>query len=321
MFLICNQTMETIITYSPQRLQSLALFSTLKTAIDSLDFDTLSTLKHLLIDFNVPSENWRTIESLHDSLLFYTLNAKSDTMSFEEKAERAKITKLLIEGGANINHLDFAGRLIEHDIIDYYGDHSLELIKALVARGVDINRRSGEKSDSMLHLAAANVNLEVAKFLIEKGADCNLPNSYAITPLHSTGLFLGYADHNPIKMAGFLLDCGANIEARDSMSRTPLMSFVRISVPMSKFLIERGANINARDIYGRTPLHEASSHGQLDLVEYLVSNAANPNAVDGGGRSARDVALTPRIAELLSPSRILSLSQAIEQTTGELSVE
>jgi len=42
------------------------------------------------------------------------------------------------------------------------------------------------------------------------------------------------------------------------------------------YLLDQGADINARDDYGRTPLYEACREGHLGVVELLVSRGVNP---------------------------------------------
>jgi ankyrin repeat protein len=60
-------------------------------------------------------------------------------------------------------------------------------------------------------------------------------------------------------------------------------------VTLAKFLVEHGASVNAlMSPQGETPLHSACFSGNvtnLDLVEYLLEEGANPNARDHLGRT------------------------------------
>jgi ankyrin repeat protein len=82
-----------------------------------------------------------------------------------------------------------------------------------------------------LHSAARNGRLEVAKFLVGKGADIHATNKQRTTPLHSASWY------------GHL--------------------------SVAEFLVAEGANVNAKDIDGWTPLHSAARYGKLDVVMYL----------------------------------------------------
>ncbi len=59
---------------------------------------------------------------------------------------------------------------------------------------------------------------------------------------------------------------------------------------MASFLLERGANVNARDRNGQTPLHRAAAADNIDLVRLLLSRKARPGARDGTGSTPLDVA-------------------------------
>ena len=48
--------------------------------------------------------------------------------------------------------------------------------------------------------------------------------------------------------------------------------------PVVQYLIEKGANIEAKDQRERTPLHEACQKGNLSIVQYLIEKGANIEA-------------------------------------------
>ena len=52
-----------------------------------------------------------------------------------------------------------------------------------------------------------------------------------------------------------------------------------------KGLIEAGANLNIKDKSGRTPLDIATSEGYLDMVELLIENGAQLDALGKDGPS------------------------------------
>ena len=70
-------------------------------------------------------------------------------------------------------------------------------------------------------------------------------------------------------------------------------------LPIVKYLIEKGANIEAKDEYQKTPLHMASNYGKTDVVKYLVSKGANKNAKDKYGNTPYYWAYSNEIRELL----------------------
>jgi len=49
------------------------------------------------------------------------------------------------------------------------------------------------------------------------------------------------------------------------------------------FLLDKGAEVNAKTSLGITPLHEAAQNGIEEIAEILVAHGASINAVDDKG--------------------------------------
>ncbi|KAL6867144.1 ankyrin repeat-containing domain protein [Trichoderma novae-zelandiae] len=79
-----------------------------------------------------------------------------------------------------------------------------------------------------------------------------------------------------------LLERGANIETRsDELGQTPLaMCAITGCVAAVQWLVERGADIEARDRNNRTPLLWAAIANHENVIHYLVEKGANMEAKD-----------------------------------------
>ena len=55
-------------------------------------------------------------------------------------------------------------------------------------------------------------------------------------------------------------------------------------------LIASGADVNATQRHGFTSLHAAGQHGDIELVELLLSAGADPTALNDDGATAADLA-------------------------------
>ncbi|MGG3280078.1 ankyrin repeat domain-containing protein [Paenibacillus solani] len=92
---------------------------------------------------------------------------------------------------------------------------------------------------------------ELVRWLVEQGADINARDNYGATPLHKHAMsWCGNTE--------LLLDLGADIEAVDYQNETPLFAAAGSFKPKAVHtLVTRGANISAKNKMGQTPLEKA----------------------------------------------------------------
>ncbi|KAJ8598511.1 hypothetical protein CTAYLR_001380 [Chrysophaeum taylorii] len=117
----------------------------------------------------------------------------------------------------------------------------VEVARVLVEHGADVNK-VGDDGSSPLHFASLNGRVEVARVLVEHGADVNKVGDDGSSPLHFA-------------------------------SWTGFFDVVRI-------LVERGADVNLANKYGHSPLHIASSTGIFDVVRTLLEDGDDVNLAD-----------------------------------------
>ena len=119
------------------------------------------------------------------------------------------------------------------------------------------------------------------------------------TPLHLAAFF-GHAD-----LAKALLDRGADVNARstNSMNNTPLHAAVAGGhLELVRLLLERGADANAAQEGGWTALHATAQSGNREMLESLLAHGAHVNARAQNNQAPLDLALTKghqEIAQLL----------------------
>jgi len=147
-----------------------------------------------------------------------------------------------------------------------------EIAKHLIDQGADINSKDKDKN-APLHNAAYLGNPEIVDLLLKKGAaSLNEGNFRGQTPLH----FACERGHPAI--VTFLIDAGADIEAKDMLGRTPLMATsTSKNMGVVNALLKKGADINAslkRGPVTYTTLTVAAMSGFTDLVDLLIDRDA-----------------------------------------------
>ncbi|MBV1929460.1 MAG: ankyrin repeat domain-containing protein [Gammaproteobacteria bacterium] len=174
---------------------------------------------------------------------------------------------------------------------------------ALVQKGLEKNTNvdvRDEFSRTPLHVATIQGNLELAKWLIEKGANVNAKASTLQlynTPLRYALLAdaLVKKDVN-IQLLKLLLLNGADPNAKYAGNNISLLHDIsntaayrnnyKQSVEVAKVLLEFKADVNAIDSNSETPLHRVKLAEDNRFISLLVENGADVNAQDKYGRTA-----------------------------------
>jgi ankyrin repeat protein len=147
---------------------------------------------------------------------------------------------------------------------------SIDVVRKLIARGVDVNARmmtngmkDGQRSRlnrlgaTAFFLAAKNTDVEVMRVLIEAGADPLVPSAEGTTPLMVAA---GIAIFIPGEDGGSLP--GQEDEVLEAV----------------RLCVELGADVNATNFRNETALHGAAFRGVNRVVEYLVEQGADLDA-------------------------------------------
>ncbi|XP_053976532.1 poly [ADP-ribose] polymerase tankyrase isoform X2 [Hylaeus anthracinus] len=146
-------------------------------------------------------------------------------------------------------------------LLDAAKKGNLARVQRLVTQD-NINCRDAQgRNSTPLHLAAGYNNLEVAEFLLERGADVNAQDKGGLIPLHNASSY-GHLD-------------------------------------IAALLIKYNTVVNATDKWGFTPLHEAAQKGRTQLCALLLAHGADPFLKNQEGQTPVDLASADDVRCLL----------------------
>lgn len=156
----------------------------------------------------------------------------------------------------------------------------IERVRANLTK-VDVNA-TDDYNNTALHFAVYHHQANIAKLLVQEGADIHALNMYLNTPLYVAAI------RNAVDIARCLIREGAlkKNAQHHRLSRTPLHhAATHGHLPMVRLLLDAGANIDALDIHGSSALHCALDNDKVDVAEYLIARGANPHTQDEFGIS------------------------------------
>ncbi len=200
----------------------------------------------------------------------------------------AEITKLLIEAGADVNYVGLQGNNKIPVLCGAIHKGDAAIIKLLLGNGADPNCRrifdDGDFSSALIDSIAVWPNAEIAKLLIEAGADVNYVGLMdgAKIPVLSAAISCG-----KVETVKLLLGKGADPNAERTLKNGNRCSALGDSIAVypnndiAKLLISAGANVNYVEQNGnfRIPvLSSAVNKGNAEMVAHLLSYGADPNA-------------------------------------------
>jgi ankyrin repeat protein len=131
------------------------------------------------------------------------------------------------------------------------------------------------------------------------------------------------------KRIKMLLSAGANVSARNTSGRTPLLTLadqkvradIRNYIESAELLLDAGANVNETDYSGNTPLILAAEHGNPDLIDFLISKGANLYHANYIGQTAAYILAGNGYTDALTVFRKHAGAKALAPDTTPLLVE
>lgn len=229
---------------------------------------------------DINARNWTGRTPLHTSV--------DSVKETPNATDCIKTATLLLNRGANLYTVSHTGYTLLHDIASNRQLWTLDVMKWLVKKGLDINARTDDGSTPLI-LSIYNStgydreHYDKIEWLLTIGADATITDNSGRTPLH-------YAAFNK----GFLPE------------KLPLL------------LKTHGVDINATDNNGMTALHYAAHNGNSLAVTTLLFYNADYTIKDKSGLTPFEHA-SSEIAEIVSqPHKYRASAQAQKKLDDDL---
>jgi ankyrin repeat protein len=265
----------------------------------------------------------------------------------------SSIIHLLLQYDADINLPSDGGRTpFAWACLKYQSDGE-EVLSLLLEKGADINKQEKQNDETPLLSAVRARRDGLVAFLLQKGADPNIPDKYGKTPLiwaaaagdqvNLQHLMENGADFRPDKdgktplsraayraqlwAINFLIEKGADPNQTGHEGITPLTAAVNSGdLEAVDRLLKRGARIDGTNCKGQTPLCcliDTVRHPSLDMLNHLIEKGADINARDKEGRTVLGVLQIARASANESPERLrfLEVAEGILRERGGILTE
>ena len=205
-----------------------------------------------------------------------------------------ELVEWLLERGVDVNAKDDEGKTVLYQVIEFDGDlcpdkqkirHKRKLVRLLVEHGANANIKENWRGHSALHEVVRNNDEDIAKLLIEHGADVKSTDNNGVSILHDAAL------NGNLKMVRLLVERGADVNAKDDEGLTVLHYAAQSkSLKTIQWLVDQGLDINEKTESGTTVLHYAAQSGSLKTVQWLVKQGLDINAKNNDGNTVLDYA-------------------------------
>ena len=225
--------------------------------------------------------------------------------------------RLLLAHGANVNARSETDRTAFLVAASY--PRTADVLRLLLERGADL-RAQDRASATALALAVRSADVEVVRFLVDRGLDPialspgarragfarnDLPTTeYMMSkaPSPSQDLLGTAATWQPVNVVARWIEIGADVNASVAAqyARTPLMNAVTSEAEGAdtlKLLLEKGANANAETTEGERPLDWAIYKGDRAKIQVLEQYGATR------GRGPRREEIAPPAAGGVTDAR------------------
>ena len=183
----------------------------------------------------------------------------------------------------------------------------------MVEHAQDVDSPGFDRRSTALHLASARGHVEVARALLDNGADGAAVNKNNATPLHLAS-FGGHA-----RVVRVLLERGVDETTEDDFPPSHL-ALIGGHLEVTRTFLEFGVGEVAAEVKNWPPLHRALFEGNIAVARTLLDHGADLGERADDGRTTLDAALLGAHPEAIRFLLERGVDIAVEDDDGSVSL-
>ncbi|KAI8918900.1 ankyrin repeat-containing domain protein [Entophlyctis helioformis] len=166
-------------------------------------------------------------------------------------------------------------------------NNHIAIAKFLIDRGAVVDAAGGDLNATPLHWASRTGHVQMVTFLHKRGANPNLLDGQGYNALH----LAVHAGH--LMMIVYLISIGVDVEAPDTLKRTPLMwcAYQGNSIEALEEILRAKPALDVVDSTGYTALHWAVISFHFEFAKRLIEEGVSLDVKDPAGKTPRDWAV------------------------------
>jgi len=232
-------------------------------------------------------------------------------LAFAATQNDLEIIKLLLAKKADPNAKIFNGMTSKTALAIATERGQTEIVELLKNAGAISGNEKPPQPADLLFMAVNEGNVQKVKSLLEKNTSPNVYGPLGWTPLLYA---LNNRQPTKFEIAKLLIEHGADVNDPGKHNNgPPLVSASGYTIPddpsLVRLMIEKGAKVNEKSSFGYTALMSAAGAGNTQILRLLLEKGADVTLKDEDGNTALSIATKQGHAEIV---RLLKVAGAKE---------